>query len=186
MTVKMYKEFPVRYEGSGKKRVWFGRHIGLILGYGSDGGNFTRNFSTTWKKLFQEGRHWVTLPVGHPERGGQKALWLTDQGLKLALYQVHHERIADDAKGALAVTTLMDWLIKHTPLKLSGPRAKLEPAMPIFSETLGAAMEVRYTRKGILSFTFLDTNDVAYSIPTSELDKGWEKKLLQAMGARKK
>lgn len=189
MTTKIYDPnrcCPVNYETHEKKRVWFGRHIGIVLKYGSNGGNFTRNFKSNpvWKKLFRRGRDYLELP-SMLSRGGQKALWLTDRGLTFALQQVLTERVnKDDMEGAKEVSNFVAWLLKETPMRdnLGKPLKKRLLVPAIVEEVLGAGLCVRYNRYGIVEFVFNDEDDRVHVLPADDLDKGWEKKLRRSLG----
>jgi hypothetical protein len=160
-------------------KVWKARDIGKRLGFGAGGGNFSRMFN---QDMFdsehkpQPKTHWVELPANPTTKRGQKSVWLTTAGVKHALDLLIYEGTPYSEKAK----TLRRHLEKLGAIPISRPRE----ARYILEEVLGAAMAVRYTKSGgILAFVFLDEDDKQYPIPTDELDKGWQEKLLKAMGS---
>jgi hypothetical protein len=191
MTTKIYDPkrcCPIQYESYEKGRVWFGRHIGIVLKFGSNGGNFTRNFKSNaeWKKMFRKGRDYIELPAMFPKGGGHAAIWLTDRGLVMSLQQVMRERAQkDDIEGASEVSKFVQWLMRETPLKANlFPKAakKITRPMKIVEEVLGAGLAVRYNEYGIYEFVFLDQDDGTHILAADDLDKGWQEKLRKALG----
>lgn len=155
---------------------WKARDVGLLLGFGSKGGNFSRMFTQgmwTGPTKLKEGTHWVEKREDPTKNKGPICVWVTTEGLRLALQLLYLEATpyAHNAK------KMFDELVKQ------GFIERFPPPTPIhFSEVLGAGLEVHFTPKGLLYFIFLDEDDKPHKIVASDLDKDWEEKLIRAIG----
>lgn len=157
---------------------WKARDVGKELGFGSNGGNFSRMFT---QSMFPKGmapakgKHWVERRSNPVTNRGSTCIWLTTDGLRYVLELLHYESMPHAQKA----------MSMHTELVRRGVfKLKKRPNEFIYEETLGAAMGVRFNDDGIVSFVFLDEDDNQYVISTRDLDRGWEGKLLKAMGPK--
>ena len=157
---------------------WKARDVGKELGFGSNGGNFSRMFT---QSMFPKGmapakgKHWVERRANPVTNRGATCIWLTTDGLRYTLELLYYENMPH-ARKAVSM---------HAELVRMGIfKSKKRPNEFIYEETLGAAMGVRFNDDGIVTFVFLDEDDKEYPVYTRDLDPGWERKLLKAMGPK--
>lgn len=156
---------------------WMARDVGAILGFGSKGGNFSRMFTQGMflgQTAPKKGVHWVLKREDPARDKGPTCVWLTTEGLRHVLQLLYFEGTpySENAK------KMLDELIR---MKIIAPVGR--PSQEIhFSEVLGAGLEVHFTPKGLLYFIFLDEDDKPHKLSASDLDKGWQEKLIKAIG----